>query len=101
MHSLSLLRWCRKELSNLRDIPGTRISMHKITMEIRKVLPIKRTKFWSKCPNKVGNWEDKTDDKEEKSIFLNSTICYEKYWEFGSLQKQKTGLRNPKGPFQS
>lgn len=69
MHSLSLPRWCRKELSNLRDIPGTRTSIHKITMETRKVLPIKRMKFWSKHPNKVGNWEDRTDDKEERAYF--------------------------------
>jgi len=99
MHSLSLVRWSRKELSNPKDIPWTRTNMHKLTMAIRRFLPIKRKTFWRKCPNKVGNSEERRDDKEERAYFWIAQSVYEKDWELGSLQKQKTSTQQPKKSF--
>lgn len=75
VHSFTVVLWRRKELISLRDVPGIRTNMHKLTTEISRFLPIKTRRFWSSLPSKVGNWEDRRHIKEERVHFLNSTIC--------------------------
>lgn len=50
-------------------------NMSKLTMEIKRFFSQQKKGILEQTPNKVGNWENRRDNKEERAYFWIAPSC--------------------------